>query len=306
MSFPFRQFGKLLLAASLAVPIAALSLAQTSHPAPSTNPSQVERHQFVSAAMQRSMPYQILLPVDYNSTQERYPVLYLLHGWQGDETNYLQLTNIASAASPYPLIIVMPRADNSWYVNSATVSRDRYADYIFTDLIHETDAHFRTIASPQGRAIAGLSMGGYGALLLSLQHPDAFRFVGSLSGAFAGPTGIENVMPVLKPSTDAAFGPSDSDARKSNNLDSLLAAVSPVTQPYLFLACGTSDPLLASDRHVVEELSAHGFAYEYHELPGAHTWPFWSSQLGPMFAVLAREMHLARSSSPNLPIKSPL
>ena len=252
---------------------------------------------FYSKALQRTMPYEIVLPPGYSSSQERYPVLYLLHGWHGDETNYTTLTTLLNEASLYRLIVVMPRGANSWYVNSATAPADRYADYIFVDLVNEVDSHFRTQALPSSRAIAGLSMGGYGALLLSLEHPGAFGFVGSLSGAFDGPSGIENVMPVLKPSTDAAFGAQRSEARRADNLDSLIAGDAPSAQPYFFLACGTSDPLLNSNRRIVSQLSNHRFAYEYHELPGAHTWTFWSGELRPMLASLSSVMRVTHVSA---------
>lgn len=254
----------------------------------------VELHTFFSEALHRTMPYEVLLPAGYATSQQRYPVLYLLHGWHGDETNYIKLTQLVTASAGYPIIIVMPRGNDSWYVNSSTAPNDNYADYLSTDIVRETDHQFRTVASPEGRAIAGLSMGGYGAMLASLKHPGAYRFVASLSGAFAGPRGIENVLPALKPSTDAAFGPADSDARRKNDLDLLLQSADAAHQPYLFLSCGSADPLLPSNRHVVEELSAHQFAYEYHEMPGAHTWTFWNAQLEPMLTVLVREMHITR------------
>lgn len=292
-------FRKILFLPLIALAMSGRCIAQQSKAA-MTLPALVahsELHSFFSKALQRSMPYEVLLPEGYADSDQRYPVLYLLHGWQGDETNYLKLTSLAHTVAKYPLIVVMPRGNNSWYVNSSTVPADRYADYIFCDLTAEIDKEFRTIASPQGRAIAGLSMGGYGAMLFSLQHPGAFSFVASLSGAFAGPSGIENVIPALKPSTDAAFGPLENETRKKDSIDLLLASDDPASQPYFYLACGSADPLLPSNRHVVQELSAGKFAYEYHELPGAHTWSFWNSQLEPMLAVLAREMHLAPVAS---------
>lgn len=260
----------------------------------------VEQRTFFSAALQRSMPYEVVLPAGYANSQQRYPVLYLLHGWQGNETNWITLTHLVQVAAAYPLIVVTPRAANSWYVNSATHPADRYADYVFTDLIADVDAHYRTIAAPHQRAIAGLSMGGYGALLFSLRHPGAFGFAASISGAFGGPSGIEDVLPQLKPSTDEAFGPPASDTRKQNDLDTLLAADDPALQPYFFLECGSSDPLLDSNRRVVTELSTRKFAYEYHELLGAHTWSFWDQSLPWMLEVLARQMHIA-PVSPQVP-----
>jgi len=259
----------------------------------------VESKSFFSTALARDMPYEVVLPVGYSGSQEHYPVLYLLHGWQGDETNWVVLTHLVEDASAYKLIVVTPRAGNSWYVNSATQAKDRYADYIFQDLVAEVDAHYRTIASPHERAIAGLSMGGYGAMLFSLRHPGAFAFAASISGAFAGPSGIESVMPQLKPSTDEAFGVAGSATRKQNDVGTLIGAADRAQQPYFFLECGTSDPLLPSNRRVVEKLSSHGFAYEYHEFPGAHTWPFWNGALPTMLEALSRQMHVEPAGAPD-------
>jgi S-formylglutathione hydrolase FrmB len=257
----------------------------------------LESQNFFSSALKRDMPYEVVLPAGYSTSQERYPVLYLLHGWQGDETNWTSLTHLLQDASAYRLIVVMPRAANSWYVNSETQAEDRYADYIFHDLLAEVDAHYRTIASPHDRAIAGLSMGGYGAMLFSLRHPGAFAFAASISGAFAGPSGIENILPQLKPSTDKAFGSPGSPTRRENDVDALIETGDHTQQPYFFLECGASDPLLPSNRRIVAELSSHGFAYEYHELPGAHTWPFWDGALQPMLEVLSRQVHLEAASA---------
>jgi S-formylglutathione hydrolase FrmB len=140
-------------------------------------------------------------------------------------------------------------------------------------------------------------MGGYGALLLTLRHPDLFGFAGSISGAFAGPSGIEHVLPELKPSTDEAFGPPGSATRKENDLDTLIEGADPAKTPHMFLECGTSDPLLPSDRHVAAELSSRGFTYEYHELPGAHTWSFWDNSVPPLLDAVSRTLHLEESDA---------
>lgn len=252
----------------------------------------VETRSFFSAALQRDLAYDVALPVGYARSQQRYPVLYLLHGWEGDETNWVKLTHLVELASQYRLLIVMPRAENSWYVNSATRPADRYEDAMTHDLIAEIDANYRTIATRHERAIAGLSMGGYGAMLYTLKHPELFGAAASLSGAFTGPSGIEEVMPQLKPSTDAAFGPPDSTARHDDDLDTWIAADDPSNLPYLFFECGTTDPLLESNRHVVAELSTRRFAYEYHELPGSHTWSFWDHALPEMLRVIAQQLHV--------------
>ena len=266
-------------------------------PAQGATVNTVARCMFFSAALQRNMPYQVVLPVHYATDGASYPVLYLLHGWQGDETNWIQLTQLVALASRYPLIVVLPRAENSWYVNSATVAQNRFADFIANDLIAEVEHRFRVLPAPGSRAIAGLSMGGYGAILTALKRPGTFAFIGSISGAFDGPSGIERVMPQLKPSTDAAFGAMDSRTRRENNIDLLLAQADPSATSYLFLECGAADPLLESNRRVVRALSQRGMAYEYHELPGAHTWPFWNQSLPGLLEVLAARLHLVQTPS---------
>jgi S-formylglutathione hydrolase FrmB len=270
---------------------------QQNRPLLSTSIDTVAQRTFFSAALQREMPYEVVLPAGYAAGQQRYPVLYLLHGWQGDETNWVKLTQLTELVSSYPLIVVTPRAENSWYVNSATNPSDRYADYIVDDVIPDVDSHYRTIPDARHRAIAGLSMGGYGALLFTLRRPGLFGFAASISGAFSGPSGIEEVMPQLKPSIDQAYGTWGSPTRKENDLDSLIAAADPPTIPYLFLECGTADPLLPSNRHVVAELSSRKIAYEYHELPGAHTWPFWDNSVQSFLGVLAQHLNLQPAAS---------
>ena len=274
---------------------ASISLGAGAQVAKKTVPSAgdtVEHHSFFSAALQRQLPYEVVLPVGYAQSQQRYPVLYLLHGWEGDETNWVKLTHLVELASQYRLLIVTPGAENSWYVNSATNPADRYEDAMTHDLIAEIDANYRTIATRHERAIAGLSMGGYGAMLYTLKHPELFGAAASISGAFGGPSGIEDVMPQLKPSTDAAFGPAGSAARHEDDLDTWIAKDDSSSLPYLFLECGTTDPLLESNRHVIAELSARRFAYEYHEMPGSHTWSFWDHALPMMLAVIAQQLHL--------------
>jgi S-formylglutathione hydrolase FrmB len=243
---------------------------------------------FHSKALDRDMHYTIVLPADYRDSQRRYPVLYLLHGWAGDYTNWVKLTHLVEYSRRYPIIIVTPDARNSWYVNSATVPGDRFEDYMISDLIPEIDSHWRTLASPEHRSIAGLSMGGYGSVLFGLKHPGLFAVVGSVSGAFDGPDGIESVMPDLRESTDRAYGPAGSATRINNDIYSLIEKADDKTAPYLFLECGSQDPLLSSNRKFVKDLSSKNVRYEYHEYPGAHSWDFWDHSLPMMLEVIAK------------------
>jgi S-formylglutathione hydrolase FrmB len=242
---------------------------------------------FHSKALDREMHYMIVLPADYGSSRRRYPVLYLLHGWAGDFKNWVTLTNLVDDSQSYPMIVVTPDAQNSWYVNSATIEKDRFEDYIADDLIREIDGHWRTIASPHRRAVAGLSMGGYGSLLFGLKHADLFSVAGSVSGALDGPAGVEQVMPIVRESTDRAYGAADSATRTANNIFSLTEKAEGSKLPYLFVECGAQDPFLPSNRKFVNGLSQRHIPYEYHEYPGAHNWEFWDSSLPLMLKVIA-------------------
>ncbi|HEY2838707.1 MAG TPA: alpha/beta hydrolase family protein, partial [Pirellulales bacterium] len=135
----------------------------------------------------RKMKFNIILPANYDGASDRYPVLYLLHGLTSNYTAWAKM-NVPQAAAAYKLIVVMPDVGNSWYVNwaeSAGEQKNRWEDYIIKDLIGYVDAEYRTIAKREGRAINGLSMGGYGAIMLGLRHPDMFCSIGSHSGALA-------------------------------------------------------------------------------------------------------------------------
>jgi len=242
---------------------------------------------FHSASLNREMRFMIVLPEGYEVSQQRFPVLYLLHGWNGDYTNWCTLTNIAAYSKNLPLIIVTPDGQNSWYVNSETTPADRFYDYVASDLISAIDAEYRTFASPHRRAIAGLSMGGYGSLLVALKHPEMFAVAGSISGAFDAPSGIEDVLPDVCESIERAYGPTGSATRTENDVF-ILAAKPGNLLPYIFLQCGIQDSLLLSNRRFAACLSANKIAYEYHEAPGDHTWAFWDSALPPLLQTVSR------------------
>src|SRR5262249_7118829 len=142
---------------------------------------------FDAPSVGRTLKYQIILPRGYETdTGRRYAVLYLLHGLTSNYTAWAKLGAGRAAASFDDLIVVSADAGNSWYVNwaeSEEGQKNAWEDCIVKDLVGHIDATYRTIASRDGRAINGLSMGGYGALTLGLRHPDMFCAIGSHSGA---------------------------------------------------------------------------------------------------------------------------
>ena len=243
------------------------------------------------------MKYRIMLPADYTMTARRYPVLYLLHGLTGSYLDWETRTHLVDYVQPLPLIVVMPDAGDSWYTNSAGAPQDKFEDYIVKDLIAEVDKNYRTLADRHGRAIAGLSMGGYGALKFALKYPALFFFAGSLSGAEA---------PVHDPTHNVPFGQKYIDGMRTifgngatptladNDIFALVTKADGARVPYLYVACGTEDGLLQSNRDFVTLVQKQKIRYEYRESRGAHSWEYWDRELPGLLQAMEREMHGAR------------
>lgn len=196
--------------------------------------------------------FSVLLPTDYESTDRRYPVLYLLHGGGQDHTAFMARKDFAKRARTVAMIVVMPAADRGGV--QAEVAT-RYEDFLARDLVTYVDANYRTVASPQTRAIAGLSMGGMFATGTAFRHPEVFGVVGAFSPA--------------APRT-AAPSPTGSSA-----------------SPYFYVSCGTADSLLPVSRQIVDRLKQQGWPHEYHEVPGfGHSWDFWDPQIDAFFSWL--------------------
>jgi putative tributyrin esterase len=241
---------------------------------------QVTNCVFRSAALGRDMHYRVLLPRAYGRGG-RFPVLYLLHGLYGDYQNWDTKTGLEKYARNLRMLIVMPDADDSWYTNSANIPNDRFEDYIANDLVSEIDRKYRTLRDRQARAVAGLSMGGYGALKFALKYPELFAFAGSLSGAFNAAQNLDTLRPEFRIKLLEVFGPDGSRTRAENGVFTLLDHIqSPY--PYLYLACGTADSFLETNRALVRELSSRHIPYEYHETPGDHSWEYWDRNLSPL------------------------
>jgi S-formylglutathione hydrolase FrmB len=245
---------------------------------------------FYMPSIGRTKELSVLLPKNYDA-RKRYPVLYLLHGHGGDHTHWTKLTKLMTYTESMPLIVVMPDAENSWYVNSATVEHDRFEDYIVFDLPRYVQQKYSIDTSKQ--AIAGLSMGGYGAVMLALKHPRTFRFAGSLSGALSYPRDMhDTTRPAersLLPSLRRAFGETTNGFRAEHDVFHLVRQSSKVSAPYIYLVMGTADGFrnfLPANRAMADLLRASGMAYEYHETPGGHNWQYWDQEVQPLLKRL--------------------
>jgi putative tributyrin esterase len=260
--------------------------------------NRVKTVNFESKLIGKTLPYKVVLPADYQrSSGTGYPVLYLLHGLSGHYADWTTRTNIADYAAQYRLIIITPEGNDSWYVDSAGVASDKYESYVVNELIPDVDARYRTIQARYGRGIAGLSMGGYGALKFGLKYPGQFVFAGSMSGALGVTRATEKDRGAGWEAFVKVFGPLDSPTRKANDLFELTRALSAdrvPALPYFYLDCGTEDsPRNFNPNRELSDLFAQKkIPHEFRELPGDHSWAYWDRQVQEVLRIAAEKLRV--------------
>lgn len=245
-----------------------------------------------SPTLGQPIPCAVTLPEGYDQDPERrYPVLLLLHGTDGGADDWLDAGGLADADAPggdLPFIVVTPGAGNSWYVDN-DAGEGAWETALVDDLLPAIDARFRTIPGRAGRAIAGLSMGGYGAVHLALRHPDQFGAVASLSGALYAPD---------DPLTDddiadfhGAFGdPFDPDRFARESVYTDLSALPPdAPMPRFYLSSGSNDQygLDVAALRLYQTLKQHDVPATLVVRAGYdHGWQFWHDDLGEVLAFV--------------------
>lgn len=272
--------------------------------------------QFQSQLVGKTLPYNVLLPLDYHTQAvqtTRYPVLYLLHGLSGHYTDWLAKTKLNNYAAQQHLIIVTPEGNNGWYTDSATNPADKYESYVMRELIPDVQKRFRTIEAREGRAIAGLSMGGYGALKFGVKYPDQFVFAASMSGALAAGSWTEADLrkggAFALPSITAVFGAADNPTHAANDLFKLVREFPEArlsSLPYFYLDCGTEDSLLRYSRSLADIFIERKIPHEYRELPGKHNWIFWDAQVRDVLRIAGERMSPPRKQTKTTRFESTL
>ena len=267
----------------LVIVLISATFVQAQQAAKSLGPN-VSEHKLASALMGRDMPYRVIAPIEKTVAKDtRYPVIYLLHGLTGHFNNWTDLTKLSDYASAYKVIIVTPEGGDGWYTDSVSNDKEKWESYIVQELIPEVDKKFRTNTGRNQRAIAGLSMGGFGSLKFGLKYPDKFVLAGSFSGALGAASLTEKMVPgVIGKTIDGIFGPVESETRKSNDIFAIIRSITPEktkTIPFIYLDCGTEDFLFGNNREFVNLLVEKKVPHEYRQLPGAHDWKYWDKQV---------------------------
>lgn len=255
-----------------------------------------------SKLMGRDVSYRVVLPPDYNSSVDgpvnkagsRYPVIYLLHGLTGNFANWTDKTKLTEYALNHRYIIVTPDGGDGWYTDSVSAPNDKYESYIVKELIPEIDKTYRTIASRDGRVIAGLSMGGYGSLKFGMKYPEMFTLIGSFSGALGATSWTEKTAGAIGKSMDAVFGADPAAAsRASNDIFKMARELTPdkvKSLPYIYQSCGTEDFLIQNNRDFLKLLNDAKVPHEYREHPGIHDWVFWDDQVREFLDLADRKL----------------
>lgn len=259
-----------------------------------------------SSLLNRTVKYSIYLPPDYYTSTRRYPVLYLLHGYGDNETSWVQFGEadritdalIRSGEIP-PMIIVMPDAGASWYINDYQ-SKVRYEDMFVQELIPHIDSTFRTRSQRDFRAISGLSMGGFGSLVLAMHHADLFSTCAALS-ASARTDDMFAAIPDERYNTVFApvfSGPVQGDNRltltwKRNNPITLAqsAPENNLTNVRWYIDCGDDDALSPGNALLHIALLDRKIPHEYRVRDGGHTWSYWRSGLPDALKFIAVSFH---------------
>jgi enterochelin esterase-like enzyme len=246
-----------------------------------------------SAMGNRNVNYAIYLPPDYDRSQRSYPVVYLLHGFSDNETAWIHFGQvnmtadnaIASREIP-PMIIVMPDAGVSWYINAAD-GTNPFENIFLDEFIPFIEHTYRARASREGRAVAGLSMGGYGSLVLALRNPDVFSSVAAFSSAvFTDNEILEMPQDRYSHLFGNIWGPVDENGRLNEHWQnhSVLNLVSAMPidiarRIRFYIDNGDDDFLFEGNAMLHIAMRKRGIPHQFRVRDGAHNWAYWRNHI---------------------------
>lgn len=267
----------------------------------------------LSKSLMRTVPVNVILPVDKmvlpgmpEREDKPYKTLYLLHGIFGNYTDWVCGTRIQRFAEENDLAVVMPSGDNSFYVDRLD-SNNLYGEFVGKELVELTRKMFPLSHKREDTFIAGLSMGGFGAMRNGLKYSDAFGYIVSLSGAFRlewmvnstdeAPRFIER-----RSYAQSCFGDLskllDSDKNPRYIVKQLKAAGKEL--PKIYMACGDADGLLGVNQDMAKFLKEQGADVTFEIGPGDHEWDFWDTYIKKAIDWLPTEQNGLGINSGNI------
>lgn len=228
-----------------------------------------------SESMKREIDNSIFLPQNYNESKKDFPVLYLLHGHGGNHNTWGKIKkDLPEDATKYQMIIVCPNGENSWYWDSPKVDSLQFETYVSKELVNYIDSTYHTKTTPKGRAIAGLSMGGHGALWLAINHPNIFGACGSMSG------GLD-----IRPFPDSwnmknSLGnyAENKDLWNSHTVINQLSKIEP-NQLKIIIDCGYDDFFFKVNEETHRQMLYNNIEHDYIVRPGKHNQTYWKNAI---------------------------
>jgi len=250
--------------------------------------------------------YSIYLPADYETSNRSYPVLYLLHGYSDDETGWVQFGEVAQIADKgiesgdfSSVIIVMPNGKISWYCNDYKMANP-WEDMFVKEFIPTIEKTYRIRAKKEFRAISGLSMGGYGSLMMAMRNPDLFSScVAFSSGTFTDEEIIAMPDNTYKMYFGDIFGSSlagekrISDSWKAHSPLHLIYDVpkEKLKSIRFYIDCGDDDFLFEGNTQLHIQMRKLDIPHEYRMRNGGHEWPYWRSGLVEGLKFISQSFH---------------
>ena len=258
-------------------------------PAYVTRQGSREQLQVASQALGgRRQDVYVYLPPGYATSGQRYSVLYLLHGFPGRPLAFLETVrmgvvedSLTALGKTQGVILVMPFGSTGTFTDKEWVdgvgSNQGWGTFASRDLVRAIDARYRTIRSGAGRAIAGLSEGGFGAIDIALRHPREFSVVESWSG-------------YERPDKLRAIYGSHLRQLPANDPFALLPHVASRLHAYFWIYSGSDDPLRKQNRAFAAQLARLGVPHHYFESYGGHNWALWRKNAAPAYLAAATRL----------------
>ena len=256
---------------------------------------------FHSDKLGTDVRYSIYLPDGYNYSERKYPVLYLLHGWTDDETSWLQMGEVQKIADETiqkgkstAVVIVMPDASDTWYINSYD-NKILYEDMFFKELIPFIQDTYRVRSQKQYQAISGLSMGGYGAFLYTIHHPECCTACAPLSAAVYTDEQMKKALHTDRGKLfDILYGKGNLTKHwyKNSILHLLESAELDSSFDVAYdIDCGDDDSLLHGNNIAHELLKEKGIKHEFRVRDGGHTWSYWRTALPSVLEFISKRFN---------------
>lgn len=224
-------------------------------------------------------------PVIPAYTKGPYPTVYLLHGYSGSRLDYLTQSGIALWAAQHRCAVIMPDGGNHFYVDVEALG-ENYGRFIGEELVDVTRRMFNLSHRREDTVLAGLSMGGFGAILNGVRYPEVFGSVISMSAALiaediiSGRIKQDHLPGVPLQYYDTIFGPADRlEGSVKDPVHMAKRALEQGRTPRLFLSCGTEDFLWRNNLSFHEELEKMGYEHTFWTAPGVHDFDFWNRAL---------------------------